>query len=81
MQQFRPTKTDAEAARLVLSIAGIKARVALQRLSVRVCLVGQVSDEIRAKAREALAEADLRGVLGGQLSFEGGYQAFAYKVR
>ena len=81
MQQFRPTKTDVEAARLVLSISGIKARVALQRFSVRICLLGDVTDEVRSLAREALADADLRGILGGELSFEGGYQAFAYKVR
>lgn len=80
MRQFRPTKTDADAARFVLSISGIKARVKLLRFSVRICLEGDITDEIRTKAREALADADLRGVLGGELSFAGGYQAFAYKV-
>jgi len=81
MQQFAPTKTDADAARFVLGLEGIKARVKLCRFSVRVCLVGEVTDAIRAKARASLADADLRGVLGSELSFEGGYQAFAYKVR
>lgn len=81
MNRSQPTKTDADAARFVLELSGIKARVRLLRFSVRVCLVGEITDAIRVKAREALADADLRGVTGGALSWEGGYQAFAYKVR
>lgn len=81
MHRFRPTKTDADAARLVLDIAGIPARVRLLPQSVRICLKGEPTDDVRAKAREALADADLRSVSGGALSFSRGYQAFAYVVR
>lgn len=80
-RQMTPTATDADAARFVLSLSGIKARVRRLRFSLRICLEGEVTDAIRAKATAALADADLFGVLGGQLSWEQGYQAFAYKVR
>jgi hypothetical protein len=79
MQIQLPTASIAHEAREALSAAGVSARVRQLRFSVRVC-PDHPTDTDRLLATSALDCIGLRGVCNTDLTWEAGYQAFAYKV-